>query len=355
MRVLITGGAGFVGSRIAYAFKALETADVTVLDNLRRRGSELNINEFQRRGIQFFHGDIRIAEDLWELPGNFELIIEASAEPSVSAGHDGSPAYVIATNLGGTLNCLEFARRRAALFLFLSTSRVYSIAPLRAIRLVESANRFEIAQEQVLPGVSSSGISENFPTCGARSIYGATKLASELMIQEYVESYGLKALVNRCGVIAGPGQFGKVDQGIFTLWIAHHYLGLPLHYTGFAGTGRQVRDLLHPADLVNLILKQIDSADQWQGEVYNIGGGRGVSVSMKEMTDICREIVGREVPIGHIEETAHYDVPLYISDLQKASARFQWEPQKSISAIVTETTQWIRENEAALKPLFGKL
>src|SRR5690606_7583876 len=151
------------------------------------------------------------------------------------AGLDGAPSYLVQTNLGGTLNCLEWARRQGAAVVFLSTSRVYSIAPLREVGLRETETRFEIAESQALPGVSAAGVAEDFPTHLPRSLYGATKLASEMMVQEYAEAYGVPAVINRCGVIAGPGQFGKVDQGVFTLWVANHYFGKPLRYTGFGG------------------------------------------------------------------------------------------------------------------------
>ena len=352
MRVLITGGAGFVGSSIALALGESNAFHVTVLDNLRRRGSELNLDLFSKRGIDFIHGDIRIREDLEQLSGNFDLMVEASAEPSVSASQAGSPAYTVATNLSGTANCLEFARGHVGRLLFLSTSRVYSISSLRQIRLEEAPSRYEISPGQVLQGVSADGINEGFPTKLSRSLYGTTKLASEMLIQEYVESYKLEALINRCGVIAGPGQFGRIDQGVFALWVANHYFGSPLRYTGFGGKGKQVRDLLHPLDLIALIRKQLEFSGKWQAQIFNIGGGMEVSVSMLEMTDVCRRIVGRTVPIGAEEETAPWDVPLYVTDYRNASAEFSWKPKKSVADIVTETANWIRANEQALKPVF---
>ena len=352
MRALITGGAGFVGSRLALAFAESAGNKVTVLDNLKRRGSELNLPILNKAGIEFVHGDIRIPDDLDAPGGSFDLMIEASAEPSVAAGQKGSPAYVIATNLAGTANCLEFARKRAGRFLYLSTSRVYSIESLRAIRLEETPTRFEIAPVQLQPGVSRDGVREDFTTSGARSFYGTTKLASEMLIQEYHESYGLEAIINRCGVIAGPGQFGKPDQGVFSMWIAGHCFGTSLKYTGFGGTGKQVRDLLHPADLVNLVQKQIADGGRWECRIFNVGGGRACSVSMREMTDLCRTVTGREISIERETETAPHDLPVYLTDHRNVSEAYGWNPLKSVIDIISDTEIWMRSNEHALRPLF---
>jgi CDP-paratose 2-epimerase len=353
VRILITGGAGFVGSSLAYAFCGNEPGnEITILDNLRRRGSELNLAKFKKLGIRFLHGDIRNASDLADLSGNFDVFIEASAEPSVLAGLEGSPSYVLNTNLGGTLNCLEFARLRAGLFIFLSTSRVYSIEPLRSLRFKEGSTRLEILPEQKCAGVSVNGVAEEFPTNLPRSFYGASKLASELIIQEYSNSYGLRAAINRCGVLAGPGQFGKVDQGVFTLWVANHFFKMPLRYTGFGGTGKQVRDLLHPRDLFALIRKQLDRADKLPMDPINIGGGPEVSVSLAELTMICQEITGNTVPIGQDLTSSAVDIPWYVTDSEKAGRLFDWKPTIGAKQIVHEIVQWLHENESALRPLF---
>lgn len=276
MRILITGGAGFVGSNLAKAFQKAGS-QVTAFDNLRRRGSELNLVDFKRLDIEFVHGDIRNPSDLADLAGNFDLLIEASAEPSVLAGLNQSPAYLLDTNLKGTMHCLDFALRRVKRTVFLSTSRVYSMAPLRELALEEGPKRFELK--------GSRGISERFPVDTARSLYGTTKLASEYLVQEYQNTYGCEAVIYRCGVIAGRGQFGKVDQGVFTLWMANHFFGRPLKYIGFGGTGKQVRDLLHPSDLYALIRLQLDSGKKWDAPVFNVGGGREISTSLLELTD----------------------------------------------------------------------
>jgi CDP-paratose 2-epimerase len=352
--ILITGGAGFVGSSLARSFKKKNPQDrVVAFDNLRRRGSELNVAAFRREGIEFVHGDIRCPSDLEDLKGFFDVFVEASAEPSVHAGMDGSPAYVLSTNLGGTLHCLDFARRRAGAFIFLSTSRVYSIEPMRAIPLSEGKTRFDVAGSGDLPGLKPEGISEAFPTHLPRSFYGAAKLSSELAIQEYASSYGLKAVINRCGVIAGPGQFGKVDQGVFTLWVANHHYGKPLKYIGFGGQGKQVRDLMHPDDLFDLLQAQLSSPQGLRGGVYNAGGGLDVSASLLEMTALCQKVTGRSIPIASEPKTADVDVPWYVSDTAKVRAEFGWKPKRTVLDIVGDIHGWIKDNEAELRSVFA--
>ncbi len=353
MRILISGGAGFIGSTLARRFRDEPGNKVTVLDNLRRRGSELNLLSFKKEGVEFHHGDVRQPGDLWDIQGSFDLMVEASAEPSVQAGRHGSPRYVIETNLLGTFNCLEYARKRAGLFAYLSTSRVYSISALRAVQLDETENRYEVAAGQDLPGISERGVDESFPTNTARSFYGAAKLASELLIQEYVDSCGLKAVINRCGVIAGPGQFGRTDQGVVSLWVANHYFGLPLQYRGFGGKGKQVRDVLHPLDFAALLSRQIENPRYWNGEPFNVGGGRGISVSLLELTRLCRDVVGRSVAVGGACETDPADVPLYLTDYSKAQRSFDWRPRRDMKTIVTEIADWVRANERALRPIFA--
>jgi CDP-paratose 2-epimerase len=229
-RILVTGGAGFVGSSLALALKRdFPEATIVSFDNLRRRGSELTLHRLKAGGIVFQHGDIRNSEDIAEA-GAFDLLVDCSAEPSVYAGYGGSPTYVIHTNLIGTLNCLEAARTQRADMILLSTSRVYPVERLRALPLIEEGERLTIPAECQGPGWSRSGITTDFPLIGYRSLYGATKLASELMIHEYGAMYGLRIIINRCGVLTGPWQMGKVDQGFVVLWAARHLYGGELAY-----------------------------------------------------------------------------------------------------------------------------
>jgi CDP-paratose 2-epimerase len=354
MKILITGGAGFVGSSLAKLFRdEFPNSKIVCLDNLRRRGSELNLRIFKERNIQFVHGDIRNSSDLTDLNESFDVMIEASAEPSVHAGTHGDPSYVLNTNLMGSLNCFEFARKHVDRSIFLSTSRVYSIAALNSIQLETVDKRFVPVADQNLRGFSSRGVAEDFCVAKAKSIYGASKLASELMALEYLNSYRTKIIINRCGVIAGRGQFGKVDQGVFTLWVANHYFGKPLKYMGYGGKGFQVRDLIHPLDLYSLMKSQLEMAESCAGEVYNVGGGVSVSTSLMEYTEHCRRVTGREVEITSDPTTNQLDVPLYLTDSSKAEKVFGWKPTLDTARIVEDIHTWIRDNESDLKPIFA--
>jgi CDP-paratose 2-epimerase len=349
-RVLITGGAGFVGSSLALRFRrAWPSSDVLALDNLHRRGSELNVPRLTREGVRFVRADVR-EPAAFDLPA-CDLIVDAAAEPSVLAGREGDADYVVRTNLVGTLNALETARRWRAAFLFLSTSRVYPIQALREIRLAETPARFEIEERQTLPGIGPQGVSEAFPLAGSRTLYGATKLASEVMVTEYAAQFGLPTLVNRCGVLAGPWQMGKVDQGVFALWIAAHHYGRPLTYLGYGG--RQVRDVLHVEDLADLVLRQAAEPARWRGEVLAVGGGAARSVSLRELTALSQRATGRSVPLAESPETRWGDVPYYVTDATRAGREWDWRPARSLDATAADVSEWIRQNEDALRPVFG--
>lgn len=357
MKILITGGAGFVGSQLAYHFRQkFPESEIVVLDNLRRRGSELNVPRLKSWGVNFLHGDIREYSDIvatTRVAQHFDLFVEASAEPSVLAGTQGdSPLYAIQTNLSGTVNCLEFARAHCGAFMFLSTSRVYSIPELQWIPLEKGKSRFEVQLTENQRGLTEKGINEDFSTSQFRSIYGATKLASELLIQEYVHSYGLKAIINRCSVLCGPWQMGKVDQGVFTLWMAKHFFGGSLSYTGYEGTGFQVRDLLHPRDLASLVVNQYSKLESWKGDVFNVGGGPERSVSLFELTELCQKISGKQIEITSTPKTSSVDVPYFVTDSSKVEKAFQWKPQVSVPEILAEIHDWLKSHADELKHLF---
>jgi CDP-paratose 2-epimerase len=345
-RVLIAGGAGFVGGNLAVALSSRDW-DVVAFDSLHRRGSELNLPRLKEAGVRFVHGDVRDLDDLLDV-GPIDALVECSAEPSVLAGVGGSPNFVVRTNLVGAYHCLELARRHHAQLVFLSTSRVYPIAGLEGLFSEETDTRFELSDAQVSAGASSAGVAESFPLAGARTMYGATKLAAELLIEEYRAAYGLRAVIDRCGVIAGPWQMGKVDQGVFTHWMLSHMLDRPLRYIGYGGSGKQVRDLLHVDDLVDLIDEQLAAPEAWDGGLFNVGGGRECSLSLLETTALCKELTGNELAVASTDETRPGDVRIYLSDCSLLFSKTSWRPRRSPRRVLEDIQGWIEANERAV-------
>jgi CDP-paratose 2-epimerase len=352
--ILITGGAGFVGSNLAVLLKEKYPAySIICMDNLKRRGSELNLTKLRERGIEFIHGDIRDINDFGQIQVPVHCVIDAAAEPSVLAGLDGNTDYLIGTNLNGTINALNFCLKHKAKFIFLSTSRVYPIKTIEEIQVEEAATRFEIAEKQKIAGISSRGISEMLPLAGARSLYGATKLASEMMVEEYNEMFGLQTVINRCGVITGPYQMGKVDQGVVVLWMAKHFWKKNLSYVGYGGTGKQVRDMIHIKDLFDVIDMQIHQIEKFNGQVFNIGGGRKISTSLQELTAVCERITGNKIPIQPVAETRKADIRLYITDNSRITDLTGWAPRMTVDVIMEDIFQWIKNNEQQLKSILS--
>ncbi|HEY3450191.1 MAG TPA: NAD-dependent epimerase/dehydratase family protein [Myxococcales bacterium] len=348
---LITGGCGFIGSSLAVAL-ARAGWRVTCLDNLSRRGSEVILARLAEHGCTFVHGDVRCPEDLLKVPQRGGVLIECSAEPSVLAGSRGEQARaMLANNLTGALNCFEHARERGMAVLFFSTSRVYPYDRINALRFEEAPTRFQPAQDSL--GVSRDGLSPAFPLDGRRSLYGATKLAAELVLQEYAEQFGVPCVINRCGVVAGPWQLGKVDQGVFTFWLAAHHFRRPLRYLGFGGTGKQVRDLLHVDDLCDLVQLQLAQIDRLRGEVFHAGGSTVANLSLVETTALCQEITGRQVPIQGSPENRPADVIWYVTDNRGTSERFGWTPRRDARAVLADTYAWLKEHERELARVMG--
>jgi len=347
--ILITGGAGFIGSNLAVSFKRrYPRLKVIALDNLKRRGSEMNILRLKENGVDFIHGDIRNPEDL-VLDAKIGLLIECSAEPSVLAGFGENPVYIINTNLTGTVNCLELCRKHKADVIFLSTSRVYPYAAINAIKTAEQKTRFAWKDKQNISGWSVNGIDTDFTIAGPKTLYGATKLSSEFILQEYLANHGIKGVINRCGVIAGPWQFGKVDQGVFTLWMLAHYFKKGLKYIGFGGEGKQVRDLLHIDDLFELIDLEIAHLHKVNARVYNVGGGKNISLSLLETTRLCEKITGNKIKIDKGLKHRPGDIAIYITDNRKVKKDLGWEPKISSREILSDIYRWIKNNENKIR------
>jgi CDP-paratose 2-epimerase len=266
-------------------------------------------------------------------------VIDAAANPSVLAGLDGrtSSRQLVEHNLAGTVNLLEYCKQHRAGLILLSTSRVYSIPPLAAlpVEVVDGAFR-PAAGANLPPGLGAAGVTEAFATAAPVSLYGATKLASEALALEYGEAFGLPVFINRCGVLGGAGQFGRPDQGIFSYWINSHLRRRSLRYIGFDGQGHQVRDCLHPRDLVPLLEKQfaaprLDAADR----LVNISGGLPSALSLRQLTDWCDRRFGAW-PVGSDPTPRPFDLPWMVLDHARATRIWNWRPQTSAQDILEE-------------------
>ncbi|HTL56963.1 MAG TPA: NAD-dependent epimerase/dehydratase family protein [Candidatus Limnocylindrales bacterium] len=338
MKILITGICGFVGQTLARALlEHIGGLELLGIDNLIRPGSEQNRRQLDPLGVKFFHTDIRSASDIDSLPA-VDWVIDAAANASVLAGLEGSsaPRQLLEHNLGGTINLLEFCRRHRAGFLLLSTSRVYSVAPMAALEVTARENAFRPKPDQRWPlGASVDGFAENFSTKPPLSLYGSTKLASELLAQEYSAAFGFPAWINRCGVLAGAGQFGRADQGIFAYWIHSYARRRPLKYIGFNGQGCQVRDALHPVDLAPVLARQMKQPSTTMEAPLNFAGGPENSISLAQLSAWCATRFG----LHRIEadpKPRPFDVPWLVLDCHAAAQRWQWKPQKNLAAILEE-------------------
>jgi CDP-paratose 2-epimerase len=339
MRILLSGVCGFAGSTLARAFAASGAGhQLYGLDNFSRPGSETNRAELVRLGVKIFHADLRAASDLETLPA-CDWVIDAAANPSVLAGVDGrtSSRQLIEHNLSGTVNLLEYCKQHRAGFVLLSTSRVYSIAPLTALPLEVANHAFRPAAGAALPaGLSAAGVSETFATSAPVSLYGVTKLASEALALEYGEAFGLPVFVNRCGVLAGAGQFGRPDQGIFAYWINSHLRHRPLRYLGFGGLGHQVRDCLHPRDLTPLLERQFTASGVATSDrIVHLSGGTSSARSLRQLTDWCAEKFGPHA-VAADPAARPFDIPWMVLDSAKATRLWNWRPATNTAAILDE-------------------
>ena len=336
MKILISGVCGFAGSHLArYLMESHEGISIVGIDNLARSGSETNRVSLKRLGVQLFHGDIRMASDLETLPIT-EWVIDAAAQPSVLAGRDGktSTRQLLEHNLLGTINLLEYCRTSRAGLILLSTSRVYSIPALTQLPLRAESSAFTLDQGRAWPaGLTMAGVGEGFSTEAPISLYGATKLASERLAQEYAAGFQVPVWINRCGVLAGGGQFGTAEQGIFSYWLHAHATRRALKYLGFGGLGFQVRDALHPRDLARMVDFQLRNGGP--GQLLNVSGGQANSISLAQLTAWCDQRFGPHQPIADGSERP-YDVPWLILDSGKASAATGWMPNISLSKILEE-------------------
>lgn len=341
-RLLVTGGAGFIGTNAAKHFAA-KGWQVTLLDNLSRPGSEHN-NEYLRLlgipGMSFFHADIRDAEALRKLfaEQHFDLVLHCAAQVAVTTSV-ADPMLDHAVNVQGTLNVLEALRHGKnpkAFLVFTSTNKVYG--GLEQLQAVDSGTRYKLADAPL-------GIGED-QNLDFHSPYGCSKGAADQYVRDYARIYGLNTTVFRQSCIYGKHQFGMVDQG----WVA--YLTMRAVFDKpitIYGDGKQVRDILYVDDLLALMESAASKPHQSRGEIFNVGGGVSNTLSLLEFLDFLQKRLNKKLDI-RFADWRPGDQKVYISDVRKAQQKLGWTPATGFNEGFEEMLQWIEAN----KPLLAK-
>ena len=342
MKILITGGCGFVGSNLAvFLKKNIKNSTIFSLDNLYRKGSLINEKRLKYNKIKNFRINIQDYINILKLK-KFDLIIDCCAEPAIEESIK-NPDKIINTNLIGTYNILKKCILDNSKIIFLSTSRVYSIKKL-----------FQLYKKRISKIKFSSKyiVNESFDTSSPKSLYGFSKLASEDLIKEFCYTNKLKFIINRFGVISGPWQFGKQDQGFVSLWVERHFNKKKLNYIGFGGKGNQLRDIIHIDDVCEIIHKQILNFSKINNEIFNIGGGLRNTISLKKLTFLCEKLTNNKINIGKIKKTSIFDIPAYITNNSKIYRFYNWKPKKNINTILKDILIWVESNKKLIKKYF---
>ena len=340
MKILITGGCGFVGTNLALFLKQ-KKHKISSLDNLSRKGSKYNLKLLNNEKIKNYKIDIENDRKILKIP-KFDLIIDCCAEAAVEVSKNNFEK-VINTNLVGTINILKKAKIDKSKIIFLSSSRVYPINSLKDL----------VDKKKLKKSLKINKMfNENSNINGPKTIYGVTKLASEMFIEEFSYAFKMKYIINRCGVISGPLQFGKQDQGFISLWIWRHLMKKKLSYIGYEGLGNQVRDVLHVNDLSELINIQIKNLNKINNTLFTVGGSKKSYTSLKKLTEICQKITGNKLSMSKIKKTSIYDIPYFITDNSKVTRAYGWKPKKNITNIIKDTYKWLKINKSNLIKYF---
>ena len=340
MKILITGGCGFVGTNLALFLKQ-KNHKISSLDNLSRKGSKYNLKLLNNEKIKNYRIDIENDRKILKIP-KFDLIIDCCAEAAVEVSKNNFEK-VINTNLLGTINILKKAKIDKSKIIFLSSSRVYPINSLKDL----------VDKKKLKKSLKINKMfNENSNINGPKTIYGVTKLASEMFIEEFSYAFKMKYIINRCGVISGPLQFGKQDQGFISLWIWRHLIKKKLSYIGYEGLGNQVRDVLHVNDLSELINIQIKNLNKINNTLFTVGGSKKSYTSLKKLTEICQKITGNKLSMSKIKKTSIYDIPYFITDNSKITRTYGWKPKKNITNIIKDTYKWLKINKSNLIKYF---
>ncbi len=332
--IVITGGAGFIGTNVAHRLLSAGKR-VVLYDNLSRPGVEQNVEWLRAlhgSRVQHDRGDVCDARAVRNVLKRASQVFHFAAQVAVTTSLD-NPIDDFEINARGTLNVLEALRslERPPPLVFTSTNKVYG--DLADVRLCVNANRYEPEDEHI----RQHGFSENHPL-HFHSPYGCSKGAACQYVQDYARTFGLPTVVFRMSCIYGPHQFGNEDQG----WVAHFVKhALADEAIVIYGDGRQVRDVLFIDDLVRALLLARDRAGALAGQAFNVGGGPARALSLLELLDHLSRVHHLR-PALRFAETRPGDQPYYVSDHRKLSAATGWEPRVGVEEGLARLSAWLR-------------
>jgi CDP-paratose 2-epimerase len=340
MKVIVTGGCGFIGSNICVFLKNL-SFDVISVDNCSKTYSKLNLKRLNSLNIKNYNIDISNKNKFIKLNFKSDIIIDCCADPVVESSRK-DILKNINNNLITTYNVLEKAKKDKSKLIFLSTSRIYPIK--------DSYQKFKMFYKKKN---KKDLFDEKSNIIGAKTIYGFSKLSSEMLIKEYNYAFNIDYLINRCGLITGPWQFGKVEQGLVSLWLWKHLnKDNNLYYKGYNGSGNQIRDILFINDLCELVYLQIKKFKKIKNQTFCVGGGIKNSANLNELTKNCEVITKNKLQIKHDLGTSIYDIPFYITSLDKVKKYYNWHPKIDLKIGLYTILEWMKKNYTLIKPHF---
>ena len=336
MRILMTGGAGFIGCNLA-AYFMRAGHEVTIFDNFSRRGSEANLAWLQQEcapGPRVVRGDVRDASAIAAAVLDQEAVFHLAGQVAVTTSVN-DPRHDFESNALGTFNTLEAARAsgRNPIFIYTSTNKVYG--GMEEAKVIDTGPRYAFAD---LP----NGVPETWPL-DFHSPYGCSKGAGDQYVRDYQRIYGLPTVVFRQSAIYGPRQFGIEDQGWLAFFAICAATGRP--FTIF-GDGKQVRDLLYIDDLARAFDLAMQRIDRTAGQVYNIGGGAERVLSVwTDTRPLLEALAGRQLEV-RFGDWRPGDQRIYVSDISRAKADFGWQPEVTPEQGVKRLWDWVQANKA---------
>jgi len=343
-RVLITGGAGFIGTNLVLNLLKKKENYVVVYDNLSRKGVEKNIEyllSLKLKNFEFVKGDIRDYKKLKEIVRDFDVIYHLAAQVAVTKSVE-DPIEDFEINAIGTLYLLEAIRKNCpnSIIIFSSTNKVYG--QLSHLRLEEKPKRYQLIDRK-------NGIDEN-ENIDFHSPYGCSKGTADQYIRDYYRIYRIKSVVFRQSCIYGPFQYGNEDQG----WVAHFVIKAILdEKINIYGDGKQVRDILEVSDLISAYKLAVKNIEKCKGEIFNLGGGIKNTFSLLELIEFLEKKLNRKIKLEFFDWRPG-DQKVFISDNKKFEKMTNWKIKIDKKKGVENLIKWVKKNISVIKEVCQK-